>query len=93
MKYADVIVPFSTKNDKAVEMLIQNLKIKMRLMERAKAHFGSGEREHYMRSCSISDVLTPTKLKENSFERLRESAKNTDDAEDVARLILPNEKV
>ena len=33
MKHADIIIPFSQKNDKAVEMLIQNLKIKMRLIE------------------------------------------------------------
>jgi len=35
MKHADVIIPFSTKNDKAVEMLIQNLNIKVRLIKQA----------------------------------------------------------
>ena len=33
MKYADLIIPFSHKNENAVEMLIQNLKIKMKLLE------------------------------------------------------------
>ena len=33
MKHADIIIPFDTKNDNAVDMLIQNLMIRMRLIE------------------------------------------------------------
>ena len=56
MKHADLIIPFSQKNDNAVEMLIQNLKIKMRLIEQYKADVSRGLG---MRSRSISEVMTP----------------------------------
>ena len=42
MKHADIIIPFDTQNENAVSMLIQNLKIKMRLIEHEKADLAKG---------------------------------------------------
>ena len=68
MKHADLIIPFSQKNDNAVEMLIQNLKIKMRLIEQHKADMSRGLG---LRNRSISEVMTPTGTDEkNQPERI-----------------------
>ena len=56
MKHADIIIPFSTQNDKAVEMLIQNLHIKMRMIEKDQADFDNGVMQ---RSRTLSDVMSP----------------------------------
>ena len=34
MKHADIIIPFDTKNEKAIQMLVQNLQIKMKMIEK-----------------------------------------------------------
>ena len=68
MKYADIIVPFEKRNDTAVEMIIQNLKIKMRLIESAKADLNNGG---VLRARSISEVMTPLARSDNSSEKLR----------------------
>ena len=91
MKYADIIVPFEKRNDTAVEMIIQNLKIKMRLIESAKADLNNGG---VLRARSISEVMTPLARSDNSSEKLRESADSKSAAQDVlSGLILPSEKV
>ena len=33
MRHADIIIPFDQKNENAVDMIVQNLKIKMRMIE------------------------------------------------------------
>ena len=64
MKHADVIIPFDTKNDKAVEMLIENLKIKMRIIERQLEDFAKGL--GYERNMSVTDMMTPLRSEESS---------------------------
>lgn len=64
MKHADVIIPFDTKNDKAVEMLIENLKIKMRIIERQLEDFAKGL--GYERKMSVTDAMTPLRSEESS---------------------------
>ena len=43
MKHADIIVPFSTHNSNAVNMLVQNLKIKMYNIKRLQQKLQLGE--------------------------------------------------
>lgn len=43
MKFADIIVPFSTENANAVNMLVQNLKIKMEIAKRQFASRSPGK--------------------------------------------------
>lgn len=64
MKHADVIIPFDTHNEKAVEMLIENLKIKMRIIERQLEDFAKGL--GYNRKMSITDMMTPLRSEESS---------------------------
>mmetsp|Transcript_28001 Transcript_28001/g.37380 ORF Transcript_28001/g.37380 Transcript_28001/m.37380 type:complete len:132 (+) Transcript_28001:525-920(+) len=69
MKYADIIVPFSTQNEKAVEMLIQNLKIKMKLLEQQHEDITSG---NIMRQRTISElVMSPELFHEGPKTSLR----------------------
>ena len=56
MKHADIIIPFHEQNERAVEMLIQNLKIKMREIERKRAK----QSETRLRSTSIDELMTPS---------------------------------
>ena len=78
MKHADIIIPFSNKNDKAVEMLIQNLNIKMRILEKDRADFDNGLAQ---RSRTLSEVMSPM----ITANRMPQSA----DSPQKARLVLP----
>lgn len=54
MKHADIIIPFDTQNENAVEMLIQNLKIKMRMIEKQRSDFENGRE---VRVRTMSDLI------------------------------------
>lgn len=85
MKHADIIIPFDTQNENAVEMLIQNLKIKMRMIEKQRSDFAMGLE---LRTRTMSDLLTssPAVRKTAKIEQLVSSPAGS-------KLVLPSEKL
>lgn len=89
MKHADLIIPFSQQNDNAVDMLIQNLKIKMRLIEQHKADIARGQG---LRNRSVSEVLTPL-LADRQQSRSESSGAGSASNDAATGLVFPSEKV
>ena len=89
MKHADIIIPFSKKNDKAVEMLIQNLKIKMKIGEHRLSDYSRGLA---VRDRSISDLIkTPESIEASHGSD--PTAPITSSFPVAAGLLLPSQKV
>ena len=84
MKHADIIIPFDTQNENAVEMLIQNLQIKMRMIEKQRSDYENGLE---LRTRTMSDLLTsPNVVKNTKIEQLLPSSADSS-------LVLPSEKL
>ena len=73
MKQSDLIIPFWQRNHSAVEMLIENLKIKMRVIEQQRADHESG---NYSRTRTFDDGLSPALVQENSPSQREEENSN-----------------
>ena len=88
MKYSDLIVPFRTRNDKAVDMIIQNMKIKMKLLEQQIEDIKLGQA---MQSRTISDlVMSPDGFLDSKKHSLRVSNGNTELIS--SGVLLPSDK-
>lgn len=66
MKHADIIVPFSAYNNNAINMLVQNLKIKMYNIKRRQLKIEEGlalsEVRNRIHSDSVPDIDSPTQV-------------------------------
>ena len=76
MKHADIIVPFSHSNENAVSMLVQNLQIKMQVMQKQKRDIKLGKPLR-----SFSEVM------EASSPHLRSDGKSDSNKESNFKLV------
>ena len=91
MKYSDLIVPFRTRNDKAVEMIIQNMKIKMKLLEQQIEDMKLG---NALQNRTISELeMSPEGFLDSKKKTLRIISGNEESSNQVTTgVILPSDK-
>ena len=91
MKYSDLIVPFRTRNDKAVEMIIQNMKIKMKLLEQQIEDMKLG---NALQNRTVSELeMSPEGFLDSKKKSLRTTSGSFDAQNQASTgVILPSDK-
>lgn len=91
MKYSDLIVPFRTRNDKAVEMIIQNMKIKMKLLEQQIEDMKLG---NALQNRTVSELeMSPEGFLDSKKKTLRTISGSEESSNQVTTgVILPSDK-
>ena len=92
MKYSDLIVPFRTRNDKAVEMIIQNMKIKMKLLEQQIEDMKLG---NALQNRTVSELeMSPEGFLDSKKKTLRTISGGSEESSNqvTTGVILPSDK-